>query len=1186
LEDKVILIHFYVAPKMSKFPIQLSGGIMAYISGMWRLLPALILLLAAAVMPQESLQESLQEEGDFYNNFGVSGYSKKEIEQQKIPYYDNFGKHIVNGYLIYGLETERNTYYDSDGKIKFTDPESKTPVSDSTVNAYSNMFQTSLVSENFNNLIIAKDGLGDMKSVFLIGSQIQTRFTPLTMNKLNFQGIRWDIWTPALKFTTLLSRTRPFVMSQNDVSSRSYISYDRTDMKNWQGVKSGELLPDEDYIRKTWADNGQNDGRLNGWMLNYDMYSDFSNKSIYGDYDILWGLHGKTNIANVADVGITYLNHHRSDIKKGENIFSGDVPDDYAPEEIHFEIYDLTPNNGNDLGAKVDKFKMLINGEDVGLVGNATYYSPSDNRQLIPASSNIEIKGPNPLIAVFNINTASSSEKIGGIKNVKRIDFEFTVSGNYIVFVSTDKMVAMGYSATRRTGSNEVDIDGPFTRKVEALAQEFTPVLNVSGGQTNAPIGGAHVYSNQVYERYGNSWFGDYIAKSPRILFTDNDADNQRYYETTKRTYKYNYSINVSSETFGIDFKGKALGFKFNGEVAVNKKVYKYPGGETFDPVYRPAGYLRFDRDIIPNLFAVSGMVYNVAAEYDPAMDLPVVSQYFSYSRLYTRYDVNKEYGLPDYLYYPQHFNNNFHMLDCNKDNDLMVENDRKIYPSDLGSGNALKRWYADGTLASYKASDKDDRKLNRRAGYTYMPNGMYTVYGDDDGVYVDRYDRNHNGVQDYKEDFLLYYTDPPIFSLDNDADNNSIWDVEDADPYPDMPNGIKVSYVLTSNGFKSQGIRGANAKMVFTPIKNLELTGTFVYEKALALDFSKSYRDETDKPSLLGAGKMVYDNGGEVSEEYQDSRSLIIKTAGRYEVVKRNLGLEYFVGLEGQYLKDNIRNDVIRSKPVEDIEYLYTDYYYQTDELRFRNAVLTNGIAGVTYNNIPNFLYNTKLSMGLTKRMALPGEFYTVRTLPNMDTTLYEFRWEPYTSSLQKRLFLVNKFDYTIKPKLDFSGWKSVLNVFNRLTLNPQYKVTWSYSSSNAVDDPREGLDRSKPVEDSTSLRLDWARYALENENVISSIPVFRAFFKIAERTEFQYGYQWKRDFDQLIKSESKSRTVHTFQVESSDNVSGYNVKLIMGMNLISNDYDILNADPLFQYGHPYDGSDTRFFIKVYAGN
>ncbi|MBL8029065.1 MAG: hypothetical protein JNL74_21765 [Fibrobacteres bacterium] len=1140
------------------------------------------------VFAQESLQSSLQEESDYYENYGKKGFAKKAIEKQKIPYFDKFGSHVVNGYLIYGLETNRNNTFDTDDDLT---PE----VTDS---AYSNMFQTSVMSDNFNNVVIAQDALGEMKSMFLVGSQIQTRFTPLTMNKLNFQGVRWDIWTSSLKFTTVLSRTRPFIMAQNDISGRSYIGFDRTDLKNWQGVKSGDLLPDEEYIRLTaGANSTEFIGRRDGWILQYDKWADFSNKSVYGDYDILWGLHGQTNIANIADVGVTYLNHHRSDIKKGEKIFSGDLPDDYAPEEIHFEIYDLTADQETDLGARVHDFNITVNGRPLG-GGDAKYYAVSSaNGQLVNANTIYEIVGKKPLIVVFDMKDIATRQ-FGGLNKVKSIEFNYTVSGNYLVFVSTDKLVSYGYAAVRSV-AGDYTFEGPFKRRVEEMRNKQTTDV-VSGQSESKPIGGEFAYSDGAkYTTYANTWFGDYIAKAPRVIYLNKSAtptERAQKYESSRRSYSYTYSINKSSVTMGIDFKGKLMGVKFDGELVLNKKDYKYPGGDDDASVYRPAAYVRFEKDILANVLAARGMLYNVAPEYNPAMDIPQVSQHFSYAKLNTRSVTNVDFSLPDYLFYPQHFNNNFHMLDDNDDEDLYVESDRVVYPGDLGSGNAANRWMADGTFASYKASERDNVTMHRKANYTMMPNGMYTFYGDDDGVYVDRFDRNRNGLLDYKEDFFLYQSDPPIFSLDNDADNNGVWDVEDDDLNPDMPNGIKVSYVLTSNGFKSQGVRGANLKLVYSPSKSLEVGVSALYEKALDLDINKS-SDDKDELGFVGNGTISYDKSpldvnqqnNDREEQFEDSKNLGLKASALLNVVKRSMGLEYFAGAELQYLRDNIRNDVMKLQEIEEIEYLYQDYYYQTDELRFRNAALANVVGGVTYNNIPNFTWNAKVSLGGVKKIALEDTFYTVRTLRNAeeDTTYYNYTWEPYRSATFGHVYFVNKFDYLLKLKLEGKGLKGSLYSFlNRITINPQYKFVWSYKTGNEFDDPRNIAlidDRSETV---TAARLDWGRYRLENENVISSIPIIRADFRIAEKTKFQYGVQWKRDYDQLVKEESNSRTVQTFQVYTSDIYNGYNVVLILGMNLITKDYDILDYDNIYQTGYKADSDNMRFFINVYAGN
>jgi hypothetical protein len=98
--------------------------------------------------------------------------------------------------------------------------------------------------------------------------------------------------------------------------------------------------------------------------------------------------------------------------------------------------------------------------------------------------------------------------------------------------------------------------------------------------------------------------------------------------------------------------------------------------------------------------------------------------------------------------------------------------------------------------------------------------------------------------------------------------------------------------------------------------------------------------------------------------------------------------------------------------------------------------------------------------------------------------------------------------------------------------------------------------------------------------------MPIIRASYRIAEKTQFQYGVQWKRDYDRLIKEESGIRTVQTFQVYTSDIYNGYNIVLVMGMNLVQKDYDVLDYDPVYQTGRFFDSKNTRFFINVYAGN
>ncbi len=99
------------------------------------------------------------------------------------------------------------------------------------------------------------------------------------------------------------------------------------------------------------------------------------------------------------------------------------------------------------------------------------------------------------------------------------------------------------------------------------------------------------------------------------------------------------------------------------------------------------------------------------------------------------------------------------------------------------------------------------------------------------------------------------------------------------------------------------------------------------------------------------------------------------------------------------------------------------------------------------------------------------------------------------------------------------------------------------------------------------------------------ASTPIIRAEYKLTRTTFLQYGIQWHREFDWMLKPESGLRRVNTFQVYSSDMVSGYNLVLLLGFSHINHDYDIHDYHPIFETGSPQDLSDFRFFIKAYAG-
>ena len=79
-------------------------------------------------------------------------------------------------------------------------------------------------------------------------------------------------------------------MARSEIGGNSHVTYPL--FNQWV----------EDDIGQDWLKSSSND---------------WSTKSPFGDYDFMFGLHAENTIANKVNVGVTYLNHHHSDIAKG-----------------------------------------------------------------------------------------------------------------------------------------------------------------------------------------------------------------------------------------------------------------------------------------------------------------------------------------------------------------------------------------------------------------------------------------------------------------------------------------------------------------------------------------------------------------------------------------------------------------------------------------------------------------------------------------------------------------------------------------------------------------------------------------------------------------------------------------------------------------------------------------------------
>ena len=126
-----------------------------------------------------------------YRNFALQQY--ENYPNHTSPYtdtptgrYDSFGNFLMTGYDLYKWEENR-----APGLKYGSDIFKHTP---------GNWRST------FDQRVAAIDGWGNWGFHFMVGDGLIARFTPLTLYKTDFNGVRFDLSTPHLKLTTVASR--------------------------------------------------------------------------------------------------------------------------------------------------------------------------------------------------------------------------------------------------------------------------------------------------------------------------------------------------------------------------------------------------------------------------------------------------------------------------------------------------------------------------------------------------------------------------------------------------------------------------------------------------------------------------------------------------------------------------------------------------------------------------------------------------------------------------------------------------------------------------------------------------------------------------------------------------------------------------------------------------------------------
>ncbi len=1069
----------------------------------------------------------------YYKNYGEDRYSRKEVDSQKKGLYDYFGNKLFDGMTVYEMYNDRQSYGLSDNTSY-----------DSTVSSLSQQKAYEDYFGNFQNLVVTRDAIGGTKTSFVYGTRIQTRFTPFTLNKLNFNGFRWDVWTSGIKFTALASRTRPGAVS---LAGR--------------GGTGMDVMAPVTYPLREGSFVGSGLGSSFDWKTiddlktNYKNRVDYSNKSPYGDYDFLWSFHAENDLANVLQYGITYMNHHRSDIKKGEK-FHGEIPDAMAPEEIHFEFYDMTYDRTDDAGCYVEYVRMKVNGVDAG--GPSSVYSiNNDDKMLFVVGLPRVQNGEVPTVATFHplkptiLHNFKKSE-------IKHITFEYKVAGNYLVFVSTDKFVPLAIrsftNAPITDDSRVVVYAEPYSRAVDDIYGAHVPV------NSNSTLSGSE----------GTVYFGDYIAKAPKLVEPVVSVGGAM---PNARVYTYEYTVDANSETFGVNFKGKLAGVNFSGEFASNVKEGKYPGEKnniddySNTAVRRNVFQLKADRDLFKK-FNLGAEYYYVAPDWGTNLKIPQPSRYISKTQLF--FPLSAEMGdrgkidlqtdtYDDYLVYPMPMSNDWRSVDDNEDGDIYAENSRAQFSTE----GSMDDFHYDGTqrYKHYKGQTLVDT--------VPLPTGLSMIYDDKNGVVSQKYDQNENGTPDYYEDFRVYYVDPPVFDLGYDMNFNGVADNEDDDILPEYPYALP--YTITSSGIKTHGITGFSAKLSIAPTENMDFNIGVKSEKAVNMNFAE--HGDADGPSS------------------REGKSSLLFADGKLVVNRRAQGVRYLLGGEFYYVKDAIRNDVVLTGTELDVsKNISYAYHYVTDPLRYQNAIVNNFVASLEYSGIRNFDYAARVLLGMEEHMAIAEKLYITKT--RADYT-YESFWESYPSRRILKSYFINKLGYTQKWSVEYDGWKSVFNLLNRFSIMPQYKLSYEFKKNvlNSVEniDPRT-LEKYKTSSNLTDSDLSefvnlWGEYSANTKDFILSVPILLCNFKVAENTVLNTGIEWMRAFDRVTQTASFGKTRKIAQVVSKYNYQGYNVALLIGFDVVDQTWDLNYFDSVLKTGSAFNVSNSEFFARIYAG-
>jgi hypothetical protein len=431
---------------------------------------------------------------------------------------------------------------------------------------------------------------------------------------------------------------------------------------------------------------------------------------------------------------------------------------------------------------------------------------------------------------------------------------------------------------------------------------------------------------------------------------------------------------------------------------------------------------------------------------------------------------------------------------------------------------------------------DKDEFPENGRCRYSnYAMNfgnpgdPWFGKQGDPDGSIPESYDRNKNGIWDYKEDFLSYEADPPESKILFDRNNNGIPDEVEDDAYPDYP--YVPSYYLPgeryyryddidgkwetkwADSMTHKGLAGGHLYSRFNILQNIDITLGGVIDQSQEKTFQNTY-------------DIV--SGVAQSQEYGWEKAMSLYLFAHY---KKDIARDKYLIIEDlvRKVQDNIPNHTVNFM-VDQVSGS-ANYYLVPDDLSYRDMF------GNAFRAEFSFFQNRGFNFTSS------GKYEFQQRSPHLKFN--------YLGKTLSSFNLINKCEYII-----------LLPFLKDMFLIPKYKNTLEITDS-LFNVPY----KRNSMTNALYMVLEW---------------------KMSEKTAFTGGLHAKKFNDFHDSKENYFEPSFSIQLMIKDRYAGMNMALTTGITRYAYMYDKKDTlhNPLNNpHGVRNNLAAHEIFIKLHAG-